>query len=63
VREKNTGPVRFLHELKERNADGIKPIQGNLNKIDAIKNLKDLQNYLTSVTKEGENNFYGWGVY
>ncbi|MGJ1508314.1 M13 family metallopeptidase [Sphingobacterium siyangense] len=49
--------------LKKRNADGIKPIQGNLNKIDAIKNLKDLQNYLTSVTKEGENNFYGWGVY
>lgn len=49
--------------LQKRNADGIKPIQGNLNKIDAIKNLKDLQNYLTSVTKEGENNFYGWGVY
>ncbi len=49
--------------LQKRNADGIKPIQGNLNRIDAIKNLKDLQNYLTSVTKEGENNFYGWGVY
>ncbi|WP_313157128.1 M13 family metallopeptidase [Sphingobacterium multivorum] len=49
--------------LQKRNADGIKPIQGNLSKIDAIKNLKDLQNYLTSVTKEGENNFYGWGVY
>ncbi|WP_313261581.1 M13 family metallopeptidase [Sphingobacterium multivorum] len=48
--------------LQKRNADGIKPIQGNLSKIDAIKNLKDLQNYLTSVTKEGENNFYGWGV-
>ncbi len=49
--------------LQKRNADGIKPIQGNLNRIDAIKNLKDLQNYLTSITKEGENNFYGWGVY
>jgi putative endopeptidase len=22
----------------------------------------DLQKYLISVTKEGENNFYGWGV-
>ncbi|WP_262152392.1 M13 family metallopeptidase [Chryseobacterium foetidum] len=49
--------------MEKRNADGIKPIQANISKIDAIKNLTDLQNYLTSVTKEGENNFYGWGVY
>jgi putative endopeptidase len=49
--------------MQKRNADGIKPIQENLNKIDAIKNMADLQNYLASVTKEGENNFYGWGVY
>ncbi|UOU98346.1 M13 family metallopeptidase [Chryseobacterium daecheongense] len=48
--------------MQKRNADGIKPIQANINKIDAIKNLTDLQNYLTSVTKEGENTFYGWGV-
>ncbi len=48
--------------IQKRNADGIKPIQANINKIDAIKNLKDLQNYLTSVTKEGENTLYGWGV-
>ncbi|RXM40813.1 M13 family peptidase [Chryseobacterium sp. CH21] len=48
--------------MQKRNADGIKPIQENLNKIDAIKNMADLQNYLTSVTKEGENVFYGWGV-
>ncbi|WP_419868392.1 M13 family metallopeptidase [Chryseobacterium sp. CT-SW4] len=48
--------------MQKRNADGIKPIQSNISKIDAIKNLKDLQNYLTSVTKEGENTFYGWGV-
>ncbi|AZB08251.1 M13 family peptidase [Chryseobacterium sp. G0162] len=49
--------------MQKRNADGIKPIQDHLNKIDAIKNMADLQNYLTSVTKEGENLFYGWGVY
>lgn len=49
--------------MQKRNADGIKPIQDNLNKIDAIKNMTDLQNYLASVTKEGENVFYGWGVY
>lgn len=49
--------------IDKRNADGIKPIQENIKKIDAIKNLTDLQNYLTSVTKDGENNFYAWGVY
>ncbi|MBD3906545.1 M13 family metallopeptidase [Chryseobacterium sp. Ch-15] len=49
--------------MEKRNADGIKPIQENINKIDAIKNLTDLQNYLASVTKDGENNFFGWGVY
>ncbi|UFH33124.1 M13 family metallopeptidase [Chryseobacterium sp. C-71] len=49
--------------MEKRNADGIKPIQENINKIDAIKNLTDLQNYLTAVTKDGDNTFYGWGVY
>ena len=49
--------------MDKRNADGIKPIQENINKIDAIKNLTDLQNYLTAVTKDGDNTFYGWGVY
>ncbi|HBV15382.1 M13 family metallopeptidase [Chryseobacterium carnipullorum] len=48
--------------MEKRNADGSKPIQTNLNKIDAIKNLADLQNYLISVTKDGENTLYGWGV-
>ncbi len=48
--------------LAKRNADGIKPIQANLNKIDAIKNMADLQNYLISVTKDGDNLIYGWGI-
>lgn len=49
--------------MEKRNADGIKPIQANISKIDAIKNLTDLQNYLAAVTKEGDNTFYSWGVY
>ncbi|TXI94630.1 MAG: M13 family peptidase [Chryseobacterium cucumeris] len=48
--------------MQKRNADGIKPIREKLDKIDAIKDLADLQNYLISVTKDGENNFYGWSV-
>ncbi|MDF2553227.1 MAG: family peptidase [Chryseobacterium sp.] len=49
--------------MQKRNADGIKPIQENISKIDAIKSLTDLQNYLASVTKDGDNTFYSWGVY
>ena len=48
--------------MSKRNADGIQPIQANLKKIDGIKNLTDLQNYLISVTKDGENTLYGRGV-
>ena len=48
--------------MQKRNAEGIKPIQDNIKKIDAIKNLKDLSAYLNSVTKDGENVFFGWGV-
>lgn len=50
-------------DMDKRNADGIKPIEGNLNKIDAIKNMGDLQKYMISVTRDGENIMYGWGVY
>ncbi|WP_312322787.1 M13 family metallopeptidase N-terminal domain-containing protein, partial [Soonwooa sp.] len=48
--------------MDKRNADGIKPIQANLDRIDAIKNMADLQKYMIYVTKEGENTLYGWGV-
>ena len=48
--------------MDKRNADGIKPIQENLTKIDAIKNMADLQKYMVSVTKDGENTLYGWGI-
>lgn len=46
----------------KRNADGINPIKGDLQKIDNIKTVADLQNYLTSATKTGDNPFYAWRV-
>lgn len=49
--------------LAKRNKEGIKPIEANLKQIDAIKTMADLQNYLVSVTKDGDNVLYGWGVY
>lgn len=36
-------------DWKKRNAEGIKPIQSQLGKIDAIKNVKDLQNILSKL--------------
>lgn len=49
-------------DMDKRNADGISPIKADLARIDAIKNVADLQNYLDEATKKGENPFYAWGV-
>ena len=49
-------------DTSKRNAEGLAPIKGDLAKIDAIKNLNDLQNYLLEATKLGDNSFYGWRV-
>lgn len=49
-------------DMDKRNADGLNPIKNDLAKIDAIKNVADLQKYLTDATKRGDNLFYAWGV-
>ncbi|TLX23830.1 M13 family metallopeptidase [Chryseobacterium indologenes] len=49
-------------DTAKRNAEGLAPIKGDLAKIDAIKNINDLQKYLLEVTKLGDNSFYGWRV-
>lgn len=46
----------------KRNADGINPIKGDLQKIDNVKNIAELQTYLTEATKTGDNPFYAWRV-
>ncbi|WP_027377704.1 M13 family metallopeptidase [Kaistella palustris] len=46
----------------KRNADGINPIKADLQKIDDIKNVAQLQKYLTEATKTGDNPFYAWRV-
>ena len=50
-------------DWKKRDAEGLKPIEGLLTKIDNIKTLADLQKYLEDVTPEGENPICAWGVY
>ncbi|MBO6183373.1 MAG: M13 family peptidase, partial [Chryseobacterium sp.] len=49
-------------DVEKRNADGITPIKRDLAKVDAIKNVNDLQKYLLEATKLGDNSFYGWRV-
>ncbi|MBO6200269.1 MAG: M13 family peptidase, partial [Chryseobacterium sp.] len=49
-------------DWNKRNAEGINPIKSQLTKIDAIKNVKDLQKYLVEATPSGDNPFYGWRV-
>ena len=50
-------------DWKKRDAEGLKPIEGLLAKIDNIKTLADLPTYLEEVTPEGENPICAWGVY
>lgn len=49
-------------DWNKRNAEGINPIKSQLTKIDAIKNVKDLQKYLIEATPSGDNPFYDWRV-
>lgn len=49
-------------DMNKRNEDGLNPIKGDLAKVDAIKNLADLQKYLIDATKRGDNSLYAWGV-
>jgi len=50
-------------DMDKRNADGIKPIEKDLEEINSIRNLKDLQNYLIGAVRTGDNPLYGWSVY
>lgn len=49
-------------DMQKRNADGVSPIKNDLAKVDAIKNITDLQKYLLAATPVGDNSFYGWRV-
>lgn len=50
-------------DMEKRNADGLKPIQGSLAKIDAIESVQDLHKYLTQAVRTGDNPLYSWYVY
>ncbi|PNQ74627.1 M13 family peptidase [Hanstruepera neustonica] len=57
--------VHFYQTIMDtvgRNEQGIKPIEPYLAKINAIKNLDDLQNYMIEVEPIGGGGLYGFGV-
>ncbi|MFD2551640.1 M13 family metallopeptidase [Bizionia sediminis] len=45
-----------------RNEQGLAPIKPHLAKIDAIKNIEDLQRYMIEMTPIGGGGLYGFGV-
>lgn len=49
-------------DWNSRNAAGLNPIKADLAKIDAIKTVADLQKYLITATRTGDNPFYMWRV-
>lgn len=49
-------------DWNSRNAAGLSPIKADLAKIDAIKTVADLQKYLITATRTGDNPFYMWRV-
>ena len=60
--EKIQNLYKSFMNIERRNAEGLTPIKGDLAKIDAIENLKDLQNYLTEAVKTGEKELYSTGL-
>ncbi len=49
-------------DMKRRNKEGISPLKKDLDRINAIKNIKDFEKYTIEVTKEGGGTLYSWGV-
>ncbi|BBM36681.1 M13 family metallopeptidase [Pseudoleptotrichia goodfellowii] len=48
--------------MNRRNKEGIAPLKNDLERINAVKNIKDFEKYTIEVTKEGGGTLYEWGV-
>ncbi|MFY7666112.1 M13 family metallopeptidase [Flavobacterium sp.] len=53
---------RSVLDLKTRNAQGFKPLKPFFEKIDKIKSVADLQNYLQEMEPIGGGGFFGMGI-
>lgn len=50
------------YDIKKRDKTGYAPLKKELDRINEIKNVKDLQSYNIEITKDGKMELYGWGV-
>ncbi|MFV0542012.1 MAG: M13 family metallopeptidase [Aestuariibaculum sp.] len=60
--EKAVKLFETITDTIDRNEKGLEPIKPYLEKIDNIKNVKDLQAYLESMEPIGGGGFFGFGV-
>ncbi|WP_452220533.1 M13 family metallopeptidase [Lacinutrix salivirga] len=60
--EKAVHYYQTIMDTEGRNKQGLEPIKPYLAKIDAIKNLEDLQAYIIEMEPKGGGSFYGFGV-
>lgn len=60
--EKAVFLFQSIMDTVTRDAQGIKPLEATLTKIDNIKNINDLQDFLIEMTPKGARAFFGPGV-
>ncbi len=60
--EKAVKLYKTIVDTTSRNEQGIAPIKPYLNKIEAIKNINDLQNFIAYMEPLGGVGFFGFGV-
>ncbi|TXE12766.1 M13 family metallopeptidase [Seonamhaeicola algicola] len=60
--EKAVMLFQTIMDTINRNKQGLEPIKPYLAKVDAIKNIQDLQNYLIEMEPNGGGGFFGFGV-
>ena len=60
--EKAVKLFQTIMDTVSRDKQGISPIKPQLAKIDAIKNVEDLQNFLIEMEPTGGGGFFGFGV-
>ncbi|UOB16083.1 M13 family metallopeptidase [Abyssalbus ytuae] len=51
-----------IMDIEARNKQGIEPLKPYLEKVDAVKNIEDLQNLIIEMEPLGGIGFYGFGV-
>ena len=61
--EKAVNYYETIMDTVARNKAGKDPVKPFLKKIEAIKNLKDVQTFITNMAPYGGGSFYGFGVF